>query len=266
MVCALYSTGTSKNQLSKRGFTLIECMIALLLGSMLSAIAMNMYLKSADFSRVSKSHQILNDNGSTALTLIGSYIRDAGFSDITEEIVRNTIMFNPAECGYGADNFCSRNYNNKSDVLALQLVPLNQRSCNGVKIDPGEKIVNVFKVDESEFELTCSSYSMTKKTWHVRDFPIQSGIEKMQIQYLLNDATSVSDPASTQQNSEDVVMGVSVSFLVKSDIENTVTPRARNFKLFDSQNMNVNDAQLRQVFQSSFLINNIYVRSNLAGQ
>jgi prepilin-type N-terminal cleavage/methylation domain-containing protein len=262
---------TSKTDLSSKtglslnaGFTLIECLISLIIGILLSSVALNLYVKSNEFSRHNKSYQLVNNNGSTALTLIGGYIRDAGFSDINDSVIDMVVMAPPGDCdAVATEDHCSINNTNTSDVLALKTISNEQRGCNGATTQPNEIIVNVFRVDESRRELLCATYSYASPQGWLpsgvkQERVLQNGIQSMQIGYLLDDGTTTSDPlaASTQ------VLGISVSVLAISDAGKTLSNGTRTYQLLDATPITTNDGLLRKIYQSSFLINNLYAKSN----
>lgn len=99
-----FSRGSASVQLS-RGFTLIELMIALVLGLVILAAGMAVYVSSSRGSQVSQMETQLNEDGILALNLIQQQIKQAGYSSQVIPSNGATVMGNYAGLAVrGCDN------------------------------------------------------------------------------------------------------------------------------------------------------------------
>lgn len=241
------------------GFTLLEVILALGISGIVIGVAVNFYMQSRTMNVLTRSYQIIGDNGSTAMGIVGAYIRDAGYGGSEP-----WSHFNPVEaavtCEFNLQGFCSEDNITTvgSDVIALRMNPASDRACNGATVDPDDIIINRFFVDATNDLLMCSAYNVTDGAVITTGFEIQNGIEHMQIEYLLANNSFNSDPNAAIAEG---ILGVSVSMLVTSTFDAQLLSSAnRTYRLLDNTVLTfTNTRDPRQVFQSSFLVNSSYV-------
>jgi type IV pilus assembly protein PilW len=78
------------------GFTLVELMVALALGSLVAAAAGSLYLANKQTFRQQDDTSRLQETGRAALDVLGEHIRLAGFVDVSDDFTRVRYMTNPA--------------------------------------------------------------------------------------------------------------------------------------------------------------------------
>src|SRR5260221_4524368 len=72
--------GDTMNQMhSQRGVTLVELLVGLTIGLVLSLAASSIYLATTETSRATKAHGDINETGKLALDIVGREIEKAGF-------------------------------------------------------------------------------------------------------------------------------------------------------------------------------------------
>lgn len=241
----------------QKGFTLLEVILALGISGMVIGVGVNFYLQSSTMNAMTRSYQIIGDNGSTALAIVGEYIRDAGYGGDSPWSHFNPIEASGEDCAF--NNYCSENNVSTSDAIALRLNPATDRACSGEAVEEDEIIINRFYVDETRNVLMCMSFSVTQNAPIFNGgFEIQDGIEQMQIEYLLVDNTVTSDPNRALLEG---ILGVTVSFLVGSTFDDRLlTQNTRTYRLLDNDPIVFEASrEPRQIFQSSFVINSMLV-------
>lgn len=241
--------------LRQKGFTLLEVVLALGISGMVIGVAVNFYMQSNTVNTMTRSYQIIGDNGSTAMAILGAYIRDSGYGGNDP-----WAHFNPVE-GVGTDcNFaghCSENNTTSSDALALRSNPASNRACNGAVLEDNEVVINRFFIDGANNLLRCTPYSVSAGNIITpANFEIQDGIEQMQVEYLLVDNTVTADPNLANATG---ILGISVSLLVSSSFDDQLLSEStRTYRLLENTPLAfTNTKEPRQVFQSSFVVNSL---------
>ncbi len=235
------------------GISLLEVILAVAISGIITTGGIKYYVLSNYLNEKSRSHQLASIHGATTLSLLGSYIRDAGTG--TNAAWSNISPIEPqTACDF--PGFCSRGVDNDSDAIALRLDPQNNRACNGTLVAVNEVIINRFYVDNSDQTLRCNAYSVTNDAPIAPvNFAIQNNVESMQVEYHLSDGTSTEDTPATPS-----ILGVTVSILVNSGIDRAVSEKTRKYRLLEANELSfTNTRELRQVYQSTFPINSAFI-------
>lgn len=255
----------------QRGLTLIELMIAILIGIFISLMVVQ-YL--ATSSRMFKRQGVdsnIEQNASFAVSYLSKYIRQAGSRDGhgTE------IPFFNGDCGVfspctaqadGADGT-----DPNSDRVAVQMfLDTGGRDCAG---NPAAgQIANVFYIDEEVTgsgvtSLFCRGYDVAGNSWiGAGGTAIIDGVEQMQVIYGVADASEqiysyvssdrIPAVGGSMAAGWDQVRAVKVALLVSDGYQSaTETTANRNFQLFDGAPVNFNDGINRKVFSTAITIN-----------
>ena len=116
-------SGGPAHQAHQRGLTLVELMVGLVIGIVLSLAAASLYLATRETSRTSQSISDVNETGKIALEMIGREIQKAGFY--------------PAQFGFDvatASQFAGAYYNGKDTTKIAFNTGLF--GCDGANYDP----------------------------------------------------------------------------------------------------------------------------------
>ena len=254
----------------QRGLTLIELMIAMMLGIFISLLVVQ-YL--ATSSRMFKRQGVdsnIEQNASFAISYLSKHIRQAGSRDGHGTEVPfffgDCDVFSPCTSDADGDNGTEIN----SDRIAVQMfVGAGSSDCAG---NPASgQIANVFYIDEdtagsSMNSLFCRGYDVATETWLGNGIALINGVEQMQVVYGVADASEqiysylaanrVPPVTGSLTLGWDRVRAVKVALLVSDgystgteDVEN------RNYRLFDGPATNFNDRIHRRVFSTAITIN-----------
>ena len=246
-----------------RGASILEITLALSLGAIIAAGGLQYYVVSYGLNLKSKIYQSLNEDGTNALNQIGSFIKDAGNGGPGRLSQLNPVEPAPPNCT--VSGFCSLDSNTSPDTIAIRLRPQNNRACNGQPVDVNEVIINRFYLDTTNSILRCDAWSVTNN----RVIPplgkhIQNNVVNMQIQYNLSDESVISSPNIPASES---VWGITVSFLMTSDIGITRDTQAATYRLLDASDINfaAGEDKAYQIYQSTFPVNTAMVSRSLSG-
>ncbi len=238
-----------------RGVSLLELLIALVIGSIIVAGASQYYLLNRYMTNFSRDQQNISNGSVAALTSLGDAIKDAGNGGDTSWSTLPVVIEPETSCDVAG--FCSENHDNVSDVIAVRLNPQNNLACNGSLLDDNEIIINRFYIDTATESLNCAAYSVTKNQIIMpTNIILQNNVESMQVQYILSDELTYSSPDFPVGMG---VWAVTVSLLISGASENLTTPTDWTYRLLDADPMTfVGTTRQRQIFQSTFIINSTY--------
>jgi type IV pilus assembly protein PilW len=227
------------NRQHSRGFTLVEFMIAGLLGLVLLAGLIQIFLSASQSSRLQSAIAEVQDKGRTAMEFLSREVENAGFVDETLLPAGfNTLAVNVDFAGT-ADGGGSA-----PDSIQVQYV--GARDCIGTVING--IITNRFDVVGDE--LRCNGQ------------PLIDGVDGFQ---LLFGVDANGDGLVEQYMTANRVVGtgnqanvraVRVAMLVASTQNVYPTPVAQNFTLLDAPAMAFNDRRLRRQFTTTVMIQN----------
>ncbi len=261
----------SNRQSNQRGITLVELMVAIIIGIFISLMVVQ-YL--ATSSRMFKRQGVdsnVEQNASFAVSYLSKYIRQAGSRDGhgTE------IPFFYGDCGGFSP--CTSEADGdagtepRSDRVAVQMfVGIGGQDCAG---NPATgQIANVFYIDEEntgsgETALFCRGFDVANDTWiGPAGIALIDGVEQMQVIYGVANATEqiysylsadrIPPVGGSMALGWDRVRAVKVALLV-SDGYSTGSEAATNtnFQLFNGPATNFNDRIHRRVFSTAITLN-----------
>lgn len=251
----------------QKGLSLIELLIAMLLGLILMAGALQMMLSSQEIYKTTDTLSRIQENGRFALNFLAKDIRMAGYETSIEA---NGDVFMGGGCAA-----CSTNgTGNASDQISILMDPSNNLDCQGTSVSAEKVIVNVYSIADLDnnqvSSLYCRGYNYSASAWMGSSAqPLVDGVENMQILY------GISDPDAENAIIKYVSAGnitdwgaigaVRVSLLLNNgqSVGNS-NNEARTFNLLDADQITITDKHSRQVFSTTVAINNvIYQSSNL---
>ncbi len=254
--------GSRKQQL---GVNLIELMIAIVIGLLISLMVVQYLSTSSRLFKQQGADSNLEANGTFAISYLSQFIRQAG----TNDPIGSDVPFYVGACD--GDDPCTFDNNTSagvSDQIAVQMIPVNNLDCVGNTVPDGNRIANVFSVQNSS--LACRGYDVTADGWlGTAAVELIDGIDELQVLYGVSnnqgqvdryvDASRVPPAGATDieiREAWDRVRSAKLAVLV-SDGENSGTERqqARIFQLLDSPSVTYTDRVSRKVFSTTVTIN-----------
>ena len=254
-----------RNSLLKQaGLNLIELMIAIVIGIFISLMVVQYLSTSARLFKQQGADTNLEANGTFAISYMTQFVRQAGSIDP----LGSDVPFYIGDCD-GVDP-CTYNEDNpdKSDQIAVQMVPQNGRDCVGNDVEAGDRIANVFAVKDSS--LVCRGYDLATQDWLGAEETLIDGIEQLQVLYGISnadglveryvDASRVADGALTDFDRNlawDRVRSIKIAVLV-ADVTTAGTEiqAPREYQLLDSPLVIRDDRVSRKVYSTTVSINN----------
>ncbi len=231
---------TQKNQ---AGFSLIEMMIAMVIGLFLMGGVVSVYINSSQSSRVNQSMRTLQENGRFALSSLRNNIQMAGYVDSydSEDAIdpfpnADNSFFEKLTVRFQADQDC---------------VGADTTATHGGFAENTLEIVNG--------ELICTGNAGGAAAPQT----IITGVDQMQILYGLDDggdgvadryvsATTVTTNAGWKES----VTSVRIALLLNSEQDIKPAAESKPYPLLDGNSANFNDRKLHKVFTSTILIRN----------
>lgn len=267
------------NHLSSRqtGLSLIELLVALLLGLILLLGISQVFLSSRQTFATNNAMSKLQENGRFALEFIARSARQAGYISPNSTL---DIPFpaEPVTCGLGtgSSNPCALNGTGSgasSDRVSFAAEPVIMdgalRDCAGITVTTNKVIINSYFVMAADANnpqpaLACSSYNRTDGAWITQNQRLIDGIESLQILYGVNttgNSKSVDQFVSADRVTQWAnVLAVRIAVLANSIDDTSPTPPQRNYYLLDAAPVTpaAGDRKTRQIFTTTVHFNNVY--------
>lgn len=258
----------------QKGLTLVEILVALTLGLVVTATVLQIFLSSRQVYLTQEQSSGIQENGNFALEWLGKYIRLAGyrnnvkyidrissFEDLNINACGQQIGFVPGQVMAGLDNVAN---NNKSDCIIFRYRGNNDGSitdCFGTRINNDKQtVINVFFLafDQTinDWALRCDSTTLNDtgtvaKPWNPQTFV--NNVQDLQILYGTNTGAYTATQV-TNANLWDNVISVKIALLLSSE-NNGVSITNQNqtyvFPPWSNQPVTANDFRLRRVFTTT---------------
>jgi type IV pilus assembly protein PilW len=271
----------------QKGFTLVELMISGVIGVVVMASLMNLFITTNKSIALSDALSKNQESGRFGMDYMTTFIRKAGYSNSYGTATGPVLIQTPAlTCLKDSiDNSCSAN--NPGDVhgdrLAIPYVADADnvsRSCSGTLVggpeNGAQQIANVFwvsKLAATQFELQCRTFDYGLNQWiDLAPVSIISGVESFEFQVgiaaseddreasrYVNIDTLINDTTSTILNS---VRSIRIALLTTSRDEldaNKVktTKKERLYQVLDGPIIKSTDGNLRQIFSTTIELPNM---------
>ncbi len=259
---------------SQRGLTLVELMIALVLGLVLSLAAVQLLFTNQRTFSLQDAVTRVNEDGQMVLRYIAADIRNAGRAGQIEGYIQpvllnlsvqnaegETIPFNSTDGGIGGN-----------DTLAVSYLALN--GCQGSDLTAGgsnpegQIVVNRYYVANGS--LWCSSVQQQgfgSSNYTALTPPaveLISGVESFQVLYGVDDELDGGIGASEYRtaadlSSADMIVAIRVGLLLRSDDTNLPVPTgSQTFNVLDQSITTADDRAVRRVFSTTAQVRNVY--------
>ncbi len=258
---------TNKRQ---QGLTLIELMIAIVIGIFISLMVVQYLVTSSRMFKRQGVDTNIEQNASFAVSYLSKYIRQAGSRDGHGTEVPFFIgdCKDLSPCTSEADGDAGTDAS--SDRVAVQMfVGSGGKDCAGN--DANGQIANVFYIDREDPSSTvnslfCRGYDVASDAWlGTQGIALIDGVEQMQVVYGVADtneqiysymsADRIPSVNGSAAQGWDQVRAVKVALLVSDGYDSgTENMESRNYQLFDVQTTH-NDRIARRVFSTAITIN-----------
>lgn len=250
------------NRQTESGFTLVEFMIAGLLGILLIGGAVQLFIGSSQSNRIQNSLASLQENGRFAIQLLKRTIEKGSWSESYHE-TPNAVDFSLSE----DKNPAGSGGNQYSDSLAIafnaKMDGVSNIDCSG-ELVPNGKVVNQFYVNGNS-QLVCKGRGSTTEVAfveNVRDFQVLYGVEEVTGTNLCQKGTvsrylNASLVTSSLQNR---IRSIRVGLLLESKgakFDNTQT----SFNLLDQQITLAASDTVKRIFQQTVFMPNMVFAS-----
>lgn len=231
----------------QKGFTLVELMVALLLGLILSGAALQLFLTNQRTFSLQQALSGLEEDGHMILRYIAADIRNAGRGNDVIGTVDGIVQ---AQSSNGASA--------ASDTLVVNY--LSQWDCQGNDLTQGGT--------EPEGRQTISTYYVSNETLFCSsdqssgDTALLSGVESFQVLYGVDrtpDGTLAvtSYVNASELQSDDVIVAVRLGLLLRSAETNLPVPVvSESLQVLDESYSTAADQALRRVFTTTVQIRN----------
>lgn len=258
---------------NQKGLSLVELLIAMLLGLLLIAGALQMMLSSQEIYQTTDTLSRIQENGRFALNFLSKDVRMAGHN--TTEKADGKVFWDEA-CG--ATNPCTTNGAlSDSDQIGILMNPSSDVDCQGNAVGSEDTVIaNVYYIDDSPTDplvssLYCRGYDLSANGWISNGQPLVDGVENMQILYGITDPV-LDNTITSYVSSNDVtdwgnVGAARISLLLNNgQAEGNGNSEMRTFNLLDADPIAITDKHNRQVFATTITINNIIYQSQDSNQ
>lgn len=261
------------------GLTLVELMIALVLGLLLLGGVIQIFLSSRQSYQLQDGLSRLQENGRFAMDVVTLNLRHAGFKAdalTTDDLAFtvNGVVYAPANVDFsragqvvvGTDNNASNDViRDGTDTISFRFqgspnIPAGTalRDCLNATPASGVVAVNWLYVRTPELELHCRS-----EAGGGDDQPLLDGVENMQILYGVDTngdriANRYSTAATVTANNEWTrIVSVRVALLLSTVQAASSDPDASTYTLLNATAGPFNDQLRRHVFTTSIALRNV---------
>ncbi len=253
-----------QHQLRKRyqGVTILELMIALLLGLFLTTTFLQLMVGTSRSTAFHEHLSLAQSNGRYSLLLMSRGMRLGGYRSPTNGVAMQPFF----QGGCGASNPCTKDGSGtNSDQVAVQYEPTNGLDCAGNTVPANAITADVYYVaaDASNNNINalfCQGYDPVAGTARGAAQVLVHGVERLQAVYGMEGATVGTVNQYVSANSVtnwSQIRAIRLGILVNSGRSETAfDQRTRQFNLLDSGTLSFTDQTARFVYNTAIKLNN----------
>ncbi|RDH45522.1 PilW family protein [Zooshikella ganghwensis] len=247
------------------GLSLIELMIALVLGLLLLAGVLQVFLGSSQTYRLTGDLARAQENGRFALDMLARDIRMAGYrnpdrGELIDFFIVGSDCPNTEACTVNVSG------TTESDTIAVQLDPEENTDCLGSSVGADDIVINIYSVRTQPISgvnissLFCRGWNVTTGAWSSPSVqPLVDGIENMQILYGIAPDEKFITRYVTADNVPDwnKIRAVRIGLLVSAgNVTGAAESKKREYIILDSGGVSFTDRQARYVYTTTVNLNN----------
>jgi len=243
------------------GFSLVELMIALVLGLILVGSAADVMISTKQTFQTTDELSRIQENGRFALDVLVRDIRMAGYRPPGMGDLPHFFFVD--DCG-GVDPCTRDGGGNASDRISVQYDPTNDLDCGGNPVEANDIIANVYEVltVDNVNTLACRAWNVTTGAWVATAQPLIGGVDNLQLLYGLRSAAnaSVYQYVSADQVGDWAnVLSVRVGLLVNRGAQfGQSDERTRSYVLLDTPPFSETDRHNRRVYSTTVTLVNAF--------
>lgn len=220
----------------QRGFTLVELMVAMVIGLILTLAALQLFLTNQRTFALQQALAELHEDGQMITRYMTADIRQAGRGDDTAGAIPPVVLNNSS--------------NGTNDTLSIHY--WGRATCTGEPFAEDTEIQNTYSV--SGDVLQCRS-ELAGDT-----VDLISGVESFQVLYGIDDddngSLGVTQFVTAAALTEDsVIVAIRFALLLSTDRFNQVGAASQTHQVLD-QSVNSNDSNLRRVYSATVQLRN----------
>ncbi len=266
--------------IKQKGFTLVELMIASVIGLIIMAGILNLFINTNRNITLSDALSQNQETGRFTMEFITKNTRLAGYSedDVIGSVPGLLLPFVALTCAADDEaEACAANNpaNARGDRLAIPFVVLpgaTYRACTGTVIEPSAgdptQVANVFWVSnatDTNRELVCRTFDIINKVWHDDQVSIINNVEAFEFQVGIANSSSELYAASyvTVDNITDLSLIRSIRIAILTTSQNQMDENklqtnieTRTYNLLDAQ-YEITDGNLRTIFTNTIDLPNL---------
>lgn len=257
----------------QRGFSLIELMIAIVIGMFISLLVVQYMVASSRVFKRQGADSNLEQNASFAISYLSQFVRQAGtredYGTVVPFFINPCGSINP--CTSDGAGVASATDPATSDTLAVRMFAADGLDCTGQPLPAGDQLANVFYIDTSVEDpnvnsLYCRGFNITNDSWLANGIALIDGIDQMQVLYGVADNNeriySYFDAARVPAFDGSLIAGwdnvraVKIALLVSDGFDSTTEDLdTRSFQLLDGPALSITDRINRRVFSTTIAMN-----------
>lgn len=263
----------SADRTRQYGLSMVELLVAMALGLLLTVGALQMMLASQQLYDTTDSQSRIQENGRFALDFLSREISKANYQTEEEIPANQTFLTDPADCdacnkdptGLAGDQIAAVfKPRIAKPTLPAGFDPEDLRDCTGSNNNVGENdiIANVFYVDTDDDGISvlyCHGFNATKGDWIIDDGqPLVDGVESLQILYRVETGAGVFSYVALDKVADwAAVSAVRVAVLVNNGQPiGSGNLERRTFTVLDNE-FEFEDKHERQVYSTTIPLNNV---------
>ncbi|MDX1461355.1 MAG: PilW family protein [Xanthomonadales bacterium] len=207
------------------GFTLVELLVALVIGLVVLGAVIGMYQSNSQAARFQNGMLRVQENGRFATDTMGRVLRMAGYNDPWNSVEVSTPVVLGSEGSSGAA-ISQTDLSTNGDTLAVRFEGgTNILNCQGAAVSLNSWVTNQYAINTNN-QLVCATITTDSalNTTTSNNQTLAEGVEDMVVFYGLDvDTDGVADRyvSASDVSNWDHVASIQVTFLVNS-VENAV--------------------------------------------
>ncbi len=252
---------TASRPRAQAGLTLIELMVAMVLGLVLMGVAMNVFLSTRETHRLVNNLARVQENGRFALEQVSQIVRMTGYQGDT---AAQWVLGPLTQATSGVNRLAGTdNATNGSDTITVAFrgsADTFIKDCHGINVAVADTVVNQYALSANN-ELTCG---VSRNGGAVQTLVVVDGVEAMHVMYGVD---SNNDDAADQYvtspnvaDMEDVVSVRVALLLMTQDASLAGQNDTRTYTLLDETVYDTatpaNDRRLRRVMTATVDLRN----------
>jgi len=265
----------SADRTRQYGLSMVELLVAMALGLLLTVGALQMMLASQQLYDTTDSQSRIQENGRFALDFLSREISKANYQTEEEIPANQTFLTDPVDCdacnkdtpGLAGDQIAAVfKPRIAKPTLPAGFDPEDLRDCTGSNNNVGENdiIANVFYVDTDDDGISvlyCRGFNAAegKEDWIDDGQPLVDGVESLQILYRVETGAGVFSYVALDKVADwAAVSAVRVAVLVNNGQPiGSGNLETRTFTLLDADPYSPYDRHERQVYSTTIPLNNV---------